>query len=182
MIPVNLLPEQYHPHAFIAGGYAACPALAQDIDVWVSVDTINAPNPWDAVWDAREIILRHLDTTFHTVQPEDVEGSPRYRNRLIVRSTFEGYNLPLPIYRVATVKVDGASLPYHIIAVGADVDEVLSSFDISTHQVALTTRGVVKGEHWTPTWAPPVVINNKYTTPARLEKIRTRYHQTTEGL
>lgn len=175
MLPPNLLPACYTDKAFIAGGYAACPALANDIDVWIPVDTGAAANPWDEVWTARRRLLDHLTAEGFTHTPEDNDGSPRDRNRLIVRSTFEGYNLPLPIYRVATVQVVGGSLPYHLIAVGTDLDEVLSSFDISTHQIALTTKGVVRGEHWTPTWEPPRVITAKYTTLARLEKIRNRY-------
>ena len=176
MLPVNLLPSGVA--AFIAGGYAACPALATDIDVWVSVDTHDAINPWDAVWTERLRLLNHLHQYFgFTVTEEDQTGSVRDRNRMIVRDTFEGYNLPLPIYRVATVRVEGASLPYHIIAVGAGLDEVLSSFDISTHQIALTEKGVVTGANWTPITEPPQVITEKFTTPARLEKIRARYQR-----
>ena len=140
MLPHNLLPIEFREVAFIAGGFAACPSLAEDIDVWVPIQTLS-PNPWDDVWTARKALLTHLlqFPLEFTTTPEDVDGSPRDRNRMIVRSTFEGYNLPLPIYRVAGVEVVGGSLPYHIIAVGADIDEVLSSFDISTSSFCCST-------------------------------------------
>mgnify|MGYP001573333737 CR=1 FL=1 len=175
MWPNYLLPEQYEQDAFIAGGFAACPALARDIDIWIPVAKEN-------VDFAREEILTHLASRQVNFTEEDGQGSPRGKriadgtlNHDQLLSTFEGYFTKLSIRRVASIEVPGGSLPYHLIVVGGNIDEVLSSFDISTHQVALTHKGVVVGEHWTPVWAEPVVLTQKYTTPERLEKIRQRY-------
>jgi hypothetical protein len=175
MIPRSLLPEQYHESAFIAGGFAACPALASDVDIWVSVEV----GQCNAV---RAGILQHLIDSNVSHQEEDGEGSPRRRfqdDRTLANSqllsTFEGYHTILRLRRVASVELPGHTLPYHLIVIEGSIDEVLASFDISTHQVALTTRGVVRGEHWTPIHVPPVVITHKYTTPERLCKVRERY-------
>jgi hypothetical protein len=175
MIPNTLLPEQYRADAFIAGGFAACPALASDIDVWIPV----SPGTCNA---ARDEILQYLRETQDNFSEQDGDTSPRGRIQHNVAlansqllSTFEGYHMVLGLRRVATVNVVGASLPYHLIVVEGSLDDVLSSFDISTHQVALTPKGVVKGADWTSIFEPPVVITEKYTTPQRLEKIRARY-------
>ena len=175
MIPERLLPEQYRTDAFIAGGFAACPALAADIDVWI-------PVPAGQCDFARLEILNYLNDKCIDFDEQDGEHSARRRfqdNRALANSqllsTFEGYHTVLFLRRVAIVRLVGASLPYHLIVVEGHIDEILSSFDISTHQVALTSNGVVRGEHWTPVTEPPVVITEKYTTPARIQKIRQRY-------
>ena len=175
MLPRDLLPSQFQHKAFIAGGYAACPALANDIDVWIPVYPIESRNPWEELVLTRKQILIHLEfARIHRgFNVEEQDGDETVRATL--RSTFEGYCLPLPIRRAAAVQIPGASLPYHLVLVAGDIDEVLSSFDISTHQIALTEYGVVKGEHWTPLWEPPVIIQHKFTTTARIEKIRARY-------
>jgi hypothetical protein len=177
MLPNNLLPSDLQEIAFIAGGFAACPALASDVDVWVpvlgDVSVLNA---------ARTRILSHLRLHGFNFEEQDGRGSKREQFALdrslsrdiFVSSTFEGYHLSLLIRRVATVSAQG-SLPYHIIIVNGEVDDVLSSFDISTHQCALTVRGFVAGEDWTPLHEDPKVITLKYTTAERLLKIRNRY-------
>lgn len=175
MIPRGLLPDALDQTAFIAGGFAACPALAEDVDVWVPA----VPGECEAM---RTLILAHLRAHNFDVTEQDGEGSPRRRfqqdtalAKSQLLSTFEGYHMVLRLRRVGTVTISGHTLPYHIIVVEGDIDEVLSSFDISTHQIALTARGVVKGVDWTPLWEPPLVLADKYTTPDRVRKIRTRY-------
>lgn len=178
MIPKGLLPDGLGD-VFIAGGFAACPALASDVDVWISTAEGTCE-------DTRSFILDHLRAHQFEFVEQDGADSPRGRVQLDkslaksqLLSTFEGYFLVLGLRRVATVTLPGVSLPYHLIVVEGSVDDVLSSFDITTHQVALTEKGVVKGEHWTPIWELPQIIQAKYTTPARIEKIRARYHMVT---
>lgn len=178
MIPNDLLPPWAHAlQPFIAGGYAACPALAQDVDVWLPMPDFVE---WEQVQATRDQLARYLHETFgarFTVQ--DGQGSKRDtipawdRHRLL--SHAEGYVMPIPIYRAGSVDYPGASLPYHLIVVGGDVDDVLSSFDITTHQVALTSKGVVRGEQWTPPWVRGTVLHQKYTTPERMRKLEARY-------
>lgn len=184
MLPVNLLPAPYTYTAFIAGGFAACPALAEDVDVWCPVDLVaDDSDPFGLVWNERDRVVEYLRREFGAAFVEhDGIGSRRdtvptppnqQRGRLV--STHEGYYLPIPIRRAGAVTIPGCSLPYHIILVGGDIDDVLSSFDITTHMVALTRKGVVVGEHYTPPFEEPRVITKKFTTEARMTKIRARY-------
>ncbi len=179
MLPLTLLPAPYNETAFIAGGYAACPGLAEDIDVWCPVDLTEpsgglASNPFEVVWNERDRVVKYLRAQFgEAFIEQDGVGTPRDRTKL--QTTFEGYNLPIPIRRAGSVTLEGCSLPYHIICVGGDVDEVLSSFDISTHAIALTPKGVVKDANWTPPMVEPKILLHKYTSAARFEKIRMRY-------
>lgn len=193
MIPKGLLPPELDESAaFIAGGYAACPALATDVDIWITTGEIGDLDDWDKVYALRLRLLEWIRSTpvmsslrITSFVEEDGDGTRRDPARSRVgrnstwftnlKSTHEGYIMVLPVRRVGVATIEGHSLPYQLIAVGGSVDDVLSSFDISTHQIALTSKGVVRGEHWTPLWEPPVVITTKYTTPARLEKIKARY-------
>lgn len=199
MLPHGLLPPEIdEAAAFIAGGYAACPALASDVDVWITTGAIGDLDDWDKVYALRLRLIEWIRSTpalsplrITSFVEEDGDRTPRdpSRSRLAgntswftnLKSTHEGYIMVLPVRRVGVVTIEGHSLPYQLIAVGGSVDDVLSSFDISTHQIALTSKGVVKGEHWTPVWEPPVVITTKYTTPARMEKIRERYRFSREA-
>src|SRR3990167_5083266 len=56
MILWNLVPKEWRSQAFIAGGYAACPALASDLDLWIFVDGGHGPS----LSDARTEVLAHV--------------------------------------------------------------------------------------------------------------------------
>lgn len=156
MIPRNLVPDHLYNSVFIAGGFAACPALASDIDVWV---------PYIGGEDLllmRRQLLSHLHAEGFVATEE--EGG-----------TVHDYNgVAINILKVAVI--DGGT-PIHLMVCNAPVDIVLQNFDISTHQIALTANGVVKGAGWTSTMVPPVVFEDKENehTPERLKKIAERY-------
>ena len=82
---------------------------------------------------------------------------------------FLGPSLPRAL---ATALLDA---DYRPPAKHGDVYRVLRGFDISTHQIALTPQGVVKGEHWTPTNVPPHAFAGNANTPERMQKIAARY-------
>lgn len=160
MIPKGLLPEPYAANAFIAGGYAACPALAQDMDVWVL-----SPNPEQT----RLEILGYL------------KGSPYHRG-VVEQSDVESaqsdlYEHECTILKVAEVHVRGFEPPIHIVVADAkNVLEILDGFDVSTHQVAITpAEGIVRGPHWTPVNEPPVAFKANINTPKRMERITARF-------
>ena len=159
MIPKNLVPEGYT--AFIAGGYAACPALAADMDVWVSV------RPAQATLDeVREQLLAHLaDWDF---------GNFSFTEEMETRQC-EGYQGMPGALILKVAKVQVGALTVHLLLTDGDVFSLLESFDISTHQIALTERGAVKGSMWTPITEPPIKLRDTPTTDARMEKIRARY-------
>lgn len=162
MLPPNLLPPGHlTTNAFIAGGYAACPALATDIDVWITVPTYDLDH-------ARSEILRWLHEQDNLVFEELTDG------RVDQVHSPDGYGTDLNVRKVATVE-HYRGTKYHLLVVDGDVDAVLDSFDVSTHQVALTPFGVVTGENWTPTNVYPVQLRDTPTTAARMAKIAARY-------
>lgn len=157
MIPRNLVPDSLYDQTFIAGGFAACPSLATDMDVWIFVDGGLAN-----LEDARRQVLEHLQAHFDISEEEG--GTIRDYRGVCVN-----------ILKVAFVQ--GFTLPIHVMVCDAPCGIILRNFDISTHQVALTTQGVVKGDYWTPVTEPPVVIDgmeNEHTAE-RLDRIRRRY-------
>lgn len=157
VLPENLIPNEFGMSGFIAGGYAACPELASDIDVWVTVPES------DNLSIARERLLAHLTAQGYAFEPE--EGA---------KSVSDPY--PFATVKVAIVQVPG-SLPVHLLVTGGSMEQVLNDFDISTHQCAITRRGerVYKGDRFTPLTEEPRILKMTPTTPARLEKIRARY-------
>lgn len=167
MFPRTMLPEKYRDVAFIAGGYAACPALATDIDVWVPVtnaqDGVNCP---ELLTDARQEILAYLESEFFPYKEED--------GALRGQAGMSG-SYPVGVRKVAVIASAHLSHPIHIMVCAGTVQEILSGFDISTHQIALTMGGVVKGDKWTPISEPPRALKHTDTTAARMEKVAARF-------
>lgn len=163
MIPRDLLPEGLT--YFIAGGYAVCPALATDIDVWVRA-------PKGELEAYRQRILDYLqekEVIFEETKPSERQIE-----------TADYYDTEAFIQKVAIVNEH--FLPIHLLVTDASVDDVLASFDLSVCQVALTSYGVVTGRDWTPVTKPIAVVRNTPTTPARLEKYRKRFKQYTQNI
>ncbi len=134
-----ILPKKYHDKWVIAGGWAACPALASDMDVWVlGIDDIDV---------VREELLAHTGTSsgvfvgrYLVVQVQDeIRTAPGYEIENVL------------IRKVA--KLTAVNLSIHLLVTDAPSPaELLMGFDISTHQVAILHNGiVVKGPNWTPT-------------------------------
>jgi hypothetical protein len=67
--------------------------------------------------------------------------------------------------------------PIHVMVTTALTPiQLLCSFDISTHQVAVDERGrEIFGPNWTNVMEAPVQLKGTPSTPARLEKITARY-------
>ena len=162
MIPAGLLPEGVD--WFIAGGYAACPALATDVDIWVM-------SPDDAIAEHERLAL-HL----RSVCPDEsllIDPAP---------NTDAGFHQQEEYLNSQTLKVaqlwkDGRE--FHILVTRQTLEEVLEGFDISTHQVALTSTGrVVTGKSWTPPHVRPVELISMPRTAARMAKICSRFGHT----
>lgn len=163
MIPSYLLPED--TRYFIAGGFAACPALASDRNVWIMAR--------DPVATRREV-LEHLKETLFLDEWQEL---PDGQTEIVAGSSEEdhygdgGTALTL---KVATVDVTGITI--HLLVTSGTVFDVLNTFDVSTHQIAITdSGGVVKGRQWTPITEPPVKLKDTPTTDARMAKIAARY-------
>lgn len=164
-IPDNFLPETAMRNAFIAGGYAACPSRASDIDLWVTdLENLEA---------TRAAILAHLRMSGYDVTEETAQEGFRV----------DGYGydeMDLRILKVCYVQRPGA-LPIHVMVTDAAPLAVLLHFDVSTHQCAIVPHPSVKGgdmmrgPEWTALTEEPVQIKETSATSTRMEKIRTRY-------
>ena len=63
-----------------------------------------------------------------------------------------------------------------ILTSAEDPYTLLQNFDVSTHQVALSSDGeLVKGPRWTPPTKPPVELRSGTLTSERMRKIERRY-------
>lgn len=145
----------------IAGGYAACPALASDIDVWIyGVE----PEDVETMVQAARAHLMQAGLR-HEIQDDTrtQEGAGNY------------VGLTCEIRKVAIVT--GAPQPIHLMVTTAyDPLELLSGFDISTHAVAILPNGTaLRGDSWTPPHVDPRAVHETTKTPARMAKIRARF-------
>jgi hypothetical protein len=166
MIPPTLLPEDLQQQAFIAGGYAACPALALDMDIWVRV------NGDETMHDAKQRIIDWLENTMWPYEA----ATTRLSSPGVILGGRDGYDhLDINVLKVATVKSVYLTHPYHIMVVNVDPATLIEAFDISTHQIALAWGNVIKGSGWTPITEPPRMLRRTPTTPERMEKIAARY-------
>lgn len=164
ILPPNLIPTDLH--AFIAGGYAACPDLASDCDVWVTV-------PKDTLVQTRGALLAHLMREGFSFCEEggrdthDV-GDPQYDLNTVITDKVA----------IVAAYIQGRNVPIHLLVTDGNVDDVLEGFDISTHQCAITPKRderLYTGNDWTPLDEEPYVIRWTEPTRARLDKIRARY-------
>lgn len=161
----SLLPPFLREHACIAGGFAACPTRAGDIDLWI----LNFPGRSERVWDqitehlrANEIKFRESNFSY-----AQTNGSVL---RLVCKKVYLRKKNMLPD--------DDEWLDVQILeASQATVHDLIDAFDISTHMIARTQTDVVRGKHYTSTTETPVVM--RFDKPegvvARLDKICKRY-------
>lgn len=143
----------------IAGGWAACPQLANDQDVWIFVT-----NPSDGT------LRRH--ETLEDVKDEILSLIPSIEEDNTSTVDAESYDkLGVEILRV------GKLGDRHIMVTDAqDVVMLLDCFDVSTHQCAIDQEmQFVRGGGWTPITVLPKPLRDTPNTMARLEKIRARY-------
>lgn len=168
MIPYDLMPEDLLNCAFIAGGYAACPGLAADMDVWIRIarDFNQGQTEEEAFADHRARLLKFFEENYLNFTPESET------------EIHEDYNLgELHIRKVAVVH--SYNPPVHVILTNGSIGRVLANFDVSTHQIALTHDGLYRGSDWTPITQPPRMLKYSEKTPARMQKIAERYGHAT---
>lgn len=184
MFPVTFLPEQYRKQWCIAGGAAACPALAADIDVWVyGIDT-------DELDGVRAVILSYLEQLiagFNVNKP--IWPEKRYRLESLVEcEEFVAYeHAHCRIEKVAIVtspkRFPVRVKPVHIMVTDApDPGTILQGFDVSTHAVAIDYDGRIwKGNNWTHPGEKPIALLDNEKTPERMARIAARFGHTLEA-
>lgn len=149
------LPEDMWPRAIVAGGYAADPDRAADIDLWViggdmEVDAFRIRKHNHMSWDS------------------------------LAESPYEQFSNEFAV--VTKQELDGRSLlPVQILVASARTfPELLNRFDISTHAVGVplaVPQVRLIGNGFTLTTEQPrvLVFNSPGQTLRRLEKITSRY-------
>lgn len=161
----------HYPDWFVAGGYAADPALANDIDIWIQVE--------DSYAAASHHVKLHdwLAMAGFQFERQDVQAAPEMIESY--RLDGDGEMEFVLVYRVAVITAWRSiqfSKPVHLLITTGTVDEVLNHFDISTHALALLPNGkFVYGKGWTPKTVDPVILRDSASTPARFVKISGRY-------
>ena len=142
----------------VAGGWAACPSLATDRDVWIfSIDTIELEG-------CRQRLLDAVKSTKGFTEQTETEVI-----------NYEGVNFT--IRKVGYFNYSKELQPLHLMISDAPSPEaVMAGFDISTHAVAIMPEGqIIKHPDWTAVNVPPVKLLNSNSTEARMTKIAVRY-------
>lgn len=137
--------------AYVAGGFAADWTRATDLDLWVLRDPL--------LERATDAMSAH-GTKFHQ-HAEAVDS------------------VPVGERERAVVVVDTPFIPIHVIGVVEQtLQELLATFDISTHRWAMTPAGVrVPGDRATEWWETGRVLSYRFpaSTDARVAKLKARY-------
>lgn len=164
MFPKNLLPEQFRESWCIAGGWAACPALASDMDVWVfGVAT-------DKLAEVRQQLLDHLAA-------ERKAKRMYYFEEGVETREVEGYDHPNQVQKVAEIFAPFPAKKIHLMVTDASAPgEIIAGFDISTHAVAITHTGFIyQSADYTAPHVRPYQLKATKTTTDRMAKICKRF-------
>ena len=179
MIPTTLLPAQYREQWCVAGGFAACPALATDIDVWVYAIAT------EGLDKARRVLLAHLcdiqypqkDSPYANVRRKAQFEFEEETEARTAESYLQSF---IQIHKVAVICGRNAwreLKPIHVMVTDApSPGELLAGFDISTHAVAIGHDGRVWTNSYTQPGETPVRLSGANArTEARLQKICARF-------
>lgn len=160
----------------VAGGYAACPALAVDIDLWI--------------YDIKDEDLAGRQSAIAAALEDSVgmwnRGRPHWPEK---RFRFERENeaMVLPIYDQIENRIEKVGVltlpscrkvkPIHVLVTTApDPGSLISGFDVTTHAVAIDCEGRVwEGHYFTGPHIKPAVTRATPKTQARLDRICKRF-------
>lgn len=142
----------------IAGGYAACPALARDIDVWI----YNIAS--EDLESQRDLLAQELSRVYRCAFVPSTE----------TRASSSYLQDKISILKVGEVI---QRKPIHLIVTDAGRPmDILCGFDVSTHAVATLPNGdVVVHPLYTHPGQPPIALASNEKTPERLARIAARF-------
>lgn len=142
----------------IAGGFAALPDKAGDCDVWVYGVS------YESLSSARDKILERLRARNIVFTEEPVVWGE------VEESYATGVN-------IGSLKVARLADNRHIVVTKAQsIDDILNAFDVSTHQVALSSDGeLIRGREFTPISVEPIMLLQNDKTEGRMQKVEQRY-------
>lgn len=157
---LKLLPTELAKRAVVAGGYAADPFRAQDIDMWILGVPID-----DFTKVSRHIRSRLAAQDYDYELPDPVQT----------------YGAEIDFHFIATVSAPGISKPVQILATShTTAESLLNRFDVSSHQIAIGIEdlAITITDTFTATDVQPR-LTNITTLPSqnlkRLERICKRY-------
>jgi len=174
MIPEALLPlftacRLLEIPICIAGGYAACPEKASDIDVWIKTKSLLPQTVAD-------VLNGQFGHRTWTTLPADARNAWGFRNRRQLAHT-----------RSDKFRMPGLDKPVEVMLTDSLPQELIAGFDISTHAVAITSTGTYRAKFWTPVDEAPVINEDAMEshgyngmrasgeTKQRLAMIKARY-------
>lgn len=174
MIPTNLLPKDGDWAWCIAGGWAACPALGEDRDVWVF-------NLGKATLEAKRdelgahVLKRYRHRVTLSTETREAPGYEQEETGVTILKVADiSLSQPYPGDRGA-----GHSAKIHLMVTDAlSPLHILQGFDISTHAIAIDATGTIwKHPKWTSVVEPPVILYESRSgkTPARMQRICQRF-------
>ena len=141
---------------FIAGGWAACPFRANDIDIWYFRPDVELFNEdYRRLGNLLYVGENWVGETFGT------------SDNLTELKELKWYGKPVQIFET----------PYNLI-------ELLNHFDLSCHRYAITNNGtVITGPGATDPFEEEIVIlTPEHTILHRLQKLQKRYgHEVTDN-
>lgn len=157
-----LVPERLRSNAYVAGGFAADPIGAEDVDVWIL-----------GVQGDRSELLNHM-----------IQINRDFENGLVFKHGQESdYNVDNGPFNVVGdvlgVEGIGKRKVQILFSFAKNIQDLLKTFDITTHQIAvrLNDGETVVAPTWTPPYEQPrvVLFDRPQVTLRRLEKIAPRY-------
>jgi hypothetical protein len=172
---LEYIPESLHDQFVVAGGYACCPELAGDIDMWLLVGAKATPEDTEMhMEDLRGDLYSHLHKMGASLSSAGKE-TPEYlfgKRRLV--GTIQGF-WKTGGYLRQYIKAE-TNLQF-IIAPCDTAQELVDSFDLSTHAIAFQGDQYTFAKQWTRREVPPVVMrwDQPATTLKRIHKICARY-------
>lgn len=158
----------------IAGGWAACPQLASDQDVWVFAGALRHDSPIEDRLSRLARLRLEMLCEFMEITPE----GPSIADSKGDHQDFDEDNLQrYGDMNFGVIKVGILGDRHILLTDAADIQQLLSHFDISTHQCAIDEdMNFIRGTGWTPiTDDPKILRTGGEQIAVRLEKIRARY-------
>ena len=148
----------------IAGGWAACPQLANDQDVWIFVHSQSDDD--EHVFDFLGAQRANMLTMFPAITPESS-----------LMGAGAGDDTVYGDLGIGIIKVGRLGYRHVLLTDAQDIPMLLSSFDISTHQCAITSDMVfIAGPQWTSIYVYPHILRDTgEKTRERVQKITQRY-------
>jgi hypothetical protein len=177
VIPTGLLPEG--TKWCIAGGFAACPALAGDVDVWVY------GVKHDDVVTTQAQLIAHIEqwcAANNVKRPIWPEKRYCFEKQAESREFFAYGQVAVRIEKIGVLYSPRSARvkPIHLMVTDAYTPgEIVRGFDISTHAVAIDSTGRIwKHDTFTAPHQPPAVLTTNEKTAGRYSRICQRFgHQ-----